>query len=113
MGAWLFKIAYPEQDSAHCPFGQDCNFIITSENTHLFHDHMCMAHNGPYLMKPSNTEMHELMCKLDKFIRENRKKPFFKSFISEVYKVVEELEGRFEFFNETQFSLKSLSASTF
>ena len=90
MGAWLFKIADPEQDSAPCPFGEDCNFIITGENTHLLHDHMYMAHNGPL----SNAEMQGY--KLHKFVRENRKKTFFNSFVSECYKVLEELEGRFK-----------------
>ena len=97
MGAWLFKIAYPEQDSATCPFGRSCNFIITSENAHRFTSHILAAHNCPL----SNAEKYQLSRKLRKFIRDNRKKTFFDTLMFGVLKLEEaEIEGRFEIFNE-------------
>ena len=105
MGAWLFKIAYPEQDSAACPFGRSCNFIITNENAHRFTRHVYKAHKDPL----SKADSRKLIRKLDKFVEENHRKTFWNTIIFGIHEVMimmENLEGRFEFLNETQFSLK-------
>ena len=104
MGAWLFKMAYSEQDSAACPFSQDCNFIITDENAHQFNSHVYKVHKNDPLSK---AESRELIRKLDKFVEENHRKTFWDTIIVGIAKgKMEEVEGRFEFFNETLFSLK-------
>ena len=105
MGASLFKMAYSWYDSAPCPHGQGCNFIITCENAHLFGIHVYTEHNSPL----SNAEIHELESKIAKFTQENRTKIFFDSLVSgvlEMSKMRAELKGRCEFFCETQLSLK-------